>query len=239
MKNSKQLFVCSALCVLIAACGSSDTQRNPVDAGDTQNEDTATDTGEDAVEDTDEDSTLDTDEDVEDVPDVRPDGDPPPDVGEDTGVSEPWRDCSDFGYCQLMEPGCCGGCGELTLDDLEPVGLGNRDVIFDATCMDDDPICPGCASMPIAPNFIALCEDNVCNEYDVETSRHTECETASDCMVIWSDCCGCGPDSLAIAVEYRGEYTNAVCDPRADCLACPAVDPEGTPACVDNRCVIQ
>ena len=222
MHTPMKWMLAAGLALALAACGTSGSSERGDDDGDT-----ATDTSNDAENDTDDDVSVDPGADpVEDTTDVGPD------------TSVDFGDCSQTGHCTLREPQCCGSCTDLDLSMLEPVSIDYNQEFFDSVCPEPIPPCPACETPPPPPELIAACEQGTCVEYDIRESFHTECTEPADCMVIWSDCCQCGPNFIALATEARPAYLQAVCDPRADCIDCPRVEPTADVDCVGGRCMI-
>lgn len=149
--------------------------------------------------------------------------------------------CDGAGQCMLQVPGCCGVCGEPQLSDFDAINQAQSQAHFDATCTEDDPICPGCATMP-NPNVFAYCDMGTCVGVDMTTSDFNECETQDDCRLRNGlECCECGSGQgwTAVPNDFVGTLGGLVCPPDSGCPECEPQPPEDAVAlCTEGRCVI-
>ncbi|MCA9520901.1 MAG: hypothetical protein KC609_08005 [Myxococcales bacterium] len=157
---------------------------------------------------------------------------------EDLTTLPSYRRCDALNFCTLAEAGCCGSCGELPLETWTAIGGDRYNELHAATCDEATPICQECATLPPNENFVAICEQGVCSKYDARRSFLSSCSDATDCRAIWADCCGCGPRVIAVAENQVTTWRQAVCDPRADCLPCTAVEPTNEVTCDSGHCAL-
>lgn len=165
------------------------------------------------------------------------------------GGGQDFGACDAMTQCVLAEPGCCGGCGQLTLDGVTPIAAAQAQAYFDATCPDpENTPCPGCASFSNG-NLYAYCEAGQCQEGDVSKDELGACSVPSDCVLRWgSGCCegcggtfepGLGGDLIAISASKLPELAAKVCVGDVGCPECAPQYPPNTFAdCLDGRCVI-
>jgi hypothetical protein len=144
-----------------------------------------------------------------------------------TGGGADFGACSLPGQCLLVEPGCCGGCGEISLPQVEPINAEHAQDYYDATCGEENPACPDCAGFR-DPGMFAWCDAGHCAEADIDTHPLGQCSSASDCVLrAGVDCCEtCGLVSIEQLVAI-----NATAQPGLGELVCPA-DGGACPPCV-------
>jgi len=149
--------------------------------------------------------------------------------------------CNGPGQCVLRTPGCCGICSEPTLADVEPINQANDQAFYDATCGENDPICPACAEQP-NPNLFAYCRAEQCVEDDITLSEYNQCNEASECVLrAGLGCCECGGFGVvALPASFvEQQLLQLVCPPDWGCDDCVPELPDGAePACIDNRCAV-
>ena len=149
--------------------------------------------------------------------------------------------CDGPGQCTLAVPGCCGVCGAPTIEDVEPIHSTNAQAFFDATCTEEDPTCPGCATFD-NPNLFATCEAGTCTKHNLPSDDFSLCEQAGDCTLrLGTGCCDCndGTEWVAIAVSATDDLAAAVCDPLEACPDCAPMPPDTIAAdCQNGHCVV-
>lgn len=149
-----------------------------------------------------------------------------------------YRKCDELNFCTLAEQGCCNSCGEVPFEKWTPIGGDRYTELHSATCHDPNPQCQECATLPPNENFVALCEQGVCDKYDVRSSFLSVCKEPKDCRPVWADCCGCGPRVVAIAESQIQTWWQAICDPRVDCMPCTQVEPTNAVTCDSGHCAL-
>jgi hypothetical protein len=151
--------------------------------------------------------------------------------------------CTGPGQCILAEPGCCGSCGRIGLDDVEPIHQDQQKAFYAATCDDPTGPCPGCASLP-NPDLFAFCDAGQCAEADITKHAANVCKTSQDCRLrIGLACCeacvGSREQVVAIPVAFEKELLALVCGGDVGCPACaPQYPPYAVAACEGGRCVV-
>ena len=165
------------------------------------------------------------------------------------GGSVDFAACSGPGQCTLAVPGCCGSCGPITLESVDPINAMYSKAFHDSTCKDPGMPCPDCASLPNG-NLYAYCgQANHCQEADVTQQPLSECAVAADCTLRWGlACCpGCtgtwepdyGGDLVAIATSKLADLAALVCDGNVACDECAPEFPPGASAeCVAGHCAV-
>jgi hypothetical protein len=149
--------------------------------------------------------------------------------------------CDGPGQCLALVPGCCGGCGAPTLDDVTGVNADKQDDFRAATCGDPHPVCPACPTMP-EPNLVAFCEQGSCRAHDVRVEDVSSCSKDEDCMLRAASCCEpCSPSAfelIAVAKDRAADYRAKMCSPDQACSKCMPMYPAGwTASCAtDGHC---
>lgn len=147
--------------------------------------------------------------------------------------------CEHSYECVLRVPGCCGVCGQPTLADVEPINDAMSADFFEATCDEEEPICPDCAEMA-NPNLFAFCEAGQCAEADVMTEAWNQCQINEDCVLrVGTDCCesctlGSYDDLIAVPVGSSGLGERVCDDEPAPCPPCAPTYPAEAAAICDN-----
>jgi hypothetical protein len=132
----------------------------------------------------------------------------------DGGPLADWQACTQTSDCVLEINDCCGWCGTGTVADVDAVNSMRIDEHAMAVCPAPIP-CPRCATGPLDPQVVAVCQSMRCTAIDLGTSASTECTVASDCEAAYGNCCGCsGTDDEVIAVS------TAAGRPAIDALFC-------------------
>jgi hypothetical protein len=152
--------------------------------------------------------------------------------------------CTRSYECELRAPGCCGYCGEPTLDVVEPINESLSQAFYDATCGEENPACPDCAAGYNA-NLYAYCNQGQCAEADVVTEPWNTCNEASDCTLrVGTACCescSLGDISNLIAIPFgEAALLDQVCDGEpAPCPPCaPTYPSEAEAICLGGVCQV-
>jgi hypothetical protein len=159
----------------------------------------------------------------------------------DSGPPTSWGACGQSSDCVLAQNDCCGWCGMGHFADVDAVNESHLAEHEMDVCPVPMP-CPACASGPLDPQVIAVCQDATCHALDLGTMPTTECTVAADCEADYGNCCGCaGTDDEVIAVRRDAGRTaiDALFCMGGSCpLDCATRTPPGWGATCDaGRCM--
>jgi hypothetical protein len=161
------------------------------------------------------------------------------------GSGAAWGSCVEAGECVLSDAGCCGSCGEQTLEGSVALNQGEVDAYY-ASLMCDNVGCPDCYGWPNA-NLFATCEAGHCQKYDVRQHDLSACGPSDTCVLRWGlDCCpGCSSPmwvdehSGLVAVRQGAPLADLVCLGDVACDECaPQFPADAIAECIEGHCQV-
>jgi hypothetical protein len=148
--------------------------------------------------------------------------------------------CDVTSDCIVAQPGCCGGCEPITLEQLTAVHRRRGDTLGH----DCDVLCGACNDVTelerTSQYFVAACGNGNCQVLDLRKTPATECDSDDDCRLRdGSGCCeGCdGSGFIALSSEA---LIRATCGENWGCDPCATFPDQYRAACNDDgRCVVR